>query len=324
MLAAAHVCWLASSQRTAVAHTFDWRSDGSSELAWNWDPIVLPGLVLASWLYVRGLRKIWKKAGTGRVVARWQAAAFAGGIVFLAVALISPLETLAEELSSAHMVQHMLLKMMAAPLLILGGPVLVMLRGLPRKWRFPIGRGLRWIERWPGGKRLLWNPLFAWTAYAAVLWIWHLPDLYQAALRNNLVHVFQHLNFFVAALLFWRVAIDPASPRRMSLGLGVLYLFTTSLHASALGVLMTFSPEPWYPEYLGSTETWGLTPLEDQQIAGLIMWMPAGMMYAMAALGMFVLWLAKMEAGEQAAGRFDRGRGTLGRIWSDGPLPARR
>ncbi len=266
-------------------------------LAWNWDPVLLPSLILAGWLYVRGLRKIWRKGGRGRGAAVWQAAAFAGGMLALVVALVSPLEALAEQLASVHMVQHMILMMVAAPLLVLAAPVPVMLVALPRAWRKPVGRAWHRVEAWPGGRHLLWNPLFTWLLYAAVNWIWHFPDFYNATLRSNFVHVMQHLTFFVAGLLFWRVAIDPLSSRRMDYGLGVVYLFTTTVHTGVLGIWMTFSPEPWYAEYLGRTEVWGFTPLEDQQMAGLVMWMPGGKMYAMVAAVIFWRWLQQLETG---------------------------
>ena len=266
-------------------------------VAWNWDPVLLPSLLLAGWLYVRGLRTIWRKGGRGRGVAVWQAAAFAGGMLALVVALVSPLESLAEQLAWVHMVQHMILMMVAAPLLVLAAPVPVMLTALPQRWRQPVARAWHRVEAWPGGRYLLWNPVFTWLLYAAVNWIWHYPPFYNATLRSNFVHVFQHLTFFVAGLLFWRVVIDPLSSRRMDYGLGVVYLFTTAIHTGVLGIWMTFAPEPWYAEYLGRTEVWGFTPLEDQQMAGLVMWMPGGKMYAMVAAVIFWLWLRGWETG---------------------------
>ena len=121
--------------------------------------------------------------------------------------------------------------------------------------------------------------------------MWHVPVLYEAALHSELVHDLQHLMFFVVACLFWRVLVDPLSRLRLSPGLGVVYLFATSLHATFLGVFMALAPTPWYGFYESTTAAWNLTALEDQQVAGLIMWMPMCMIYAFAAAIIMGLWL---------------------------------
>jgi putative membrane protein len=244
---------------------------------WSADPVLHLNLLLISWLYVRGLGRVWR-AGVGRGVRVWQAAAFGGGILALVAALASPLHMLSEQLASAHMVQHMLLMNVAAPLAVLGSPALVVLSGVPAPYRATLGRLWRRIDA-----GVLWNPLAVWAAYALVLWVWHVPALYQAALRDPLVHDLEHLTFFAAALLFWRLVLDPIGRRRLDPVAAVAYLLTASLHGMALGVLMTLSPRPWYPEYEGRAPAWGLTALEDQQLAGLIMWMPVGVVYVAAA-----------------------------------------
>jgi putative membrane protein len=154
-------------------------------------------------------------------------------------------------------------------------------------------RRVEWIRaRW----YWLWQPLIMCGLYAAVLWVWHLPVLYEAALRNRWIHEIQHLMFFIVACMFWRVLIDPLARLRLSYGAGVIYLFATSLHATVLGVFLALAPRPWYGDYIGRTEAWNLSALEDQQLAGLIMWMPACMIYALAAAGIFALWLREMPA----------------------------
>jgi len=195
-------------------------------------------------------------------------------------------------------VQHMALMMVAAPLLVLGAPAFVLLWALPLEWRKRLTPVIHWVERWNSPWYLLWQPLLLWSLFAVALWIWHLPPLYQAALRDRVVHDFQHLVFLGAAFLFWRVLLDPLSRLRLGRGAGVLYLFTTSLHASALGVFMALSPRVWYLDYQATAPAWQLTPLEDQQIAGLIMWMPACMVYALAAAALFALWLREGEREE--------------------------
>jgi putative membrane protein len=267
--------------------------------AWNADGLVLLNLGLLGWLYARGLAALWGRAGAGRGVGRFQAAAYLASLATLFVALISPLDALAEELSSAHMAQHMLLMTVAAPLFVLGSPALVLAWGLPRPWRPAFGHAWRWLDVSP-----LWRPMPVWLLYAATLWAWHLPALYHAALRHPLVHDAQHLSFFAAACLFWRALLDPLSRRRLHPAAAVFFLFTTALHAAVLGIFMTLAPRPWYADYAGRTAAWGLTPLEDQQLAGLIMWAPGCLVYPVAAAAVFGVWLARLPGaprGEPAA-----------------------
>src|SRR5205085_10982078 len=129
-------------------------------------------------------------------------------------------------------------------------------------------------------------PLLAWALYAAALWVWHAPAFYETALRSRAIHDLQHLCFLGTAFLFWRVLLDPVRRLRLSRGAGVLYLFTTCLQSGALGIYLTLSPRLWYPTY-ALAPAWGLSPLEDQQLAGLIMWVPGCLAYAVAALALF-------------------------------------
>ena len=256
--------------------------------AWNLDPVLLLNLVLIAVLYVRGLRRLWR-AGVGRGVTGWQAVAFAAGLLAVAVALVSPIDPLSDELSWVHMVQHMLLMNVAAPLLVLGAPALVLLSGVPSPYRAAVGRV---VSRIDAG---LWNPAVVFVLFAVAVWAWHLPALYLAALRDEVVHDLEHLTFFVAAVLLWRLVLDPISRRRMTAVGGAAFLFATSLHTMALGVFMTLATRPWYPDYSGRTTAWGLTALEDQQLAGAVMWMPGGLVYALVAAGRVAVWLGAQE-----------------------------
>lgn len=251
--------------------------------AWSWDPGVVLGLVLGAWVYGRGVRVLWRRAGVGRGVACWRAGAFAGGLLALFVALVSPLDALGTALLAAHMVQHMLLVLVAAPLLVLGLPQLGLLWALGEPGRRRVGR---WWRR--SALRRLWRrlsqPALAWGLHAGAIWLWHLPDAYQAALANDAVHGVEHASFLGTALLFWWVALGRGSGGRLAPALGVLYLFAFTLQGGLLGALLTFAREPWYPAYAASTAAWDLTPLEDQQLAGLIMWIPSGLVYLAAAL----------------------------------------
>jgi putative membrane protein len=266
--------------------------------AWSFEPAVVIGLALTGWLYVTGLRALWRSAGTGRGIRRWEAAAFAGGWLILALALMSPLHELGGVLFSAHMVQHELLMALAAPLLVLGRPVVVWLWAVPLSWRRRLGgwAGIPPVQRVWG---LLTVPIVAWIIQALAIWLWHVPSLFQATLNSELVHTAQHLSFLGSALLFWW-ALMQTREGRLGRPAAVLYLFTTAVHTSLLGALLTFSSRVWYPLYQ-HTSLYGLTPLEDQQLAGLIMWVPAGLAYLFAALAITATWL--QEPGRRVPSR---------------------
>jgi putative membrane protein len=246
--------------------------------AWTFDPLVVPGLVVAMLIYARGLHNLWSHAGVGRGVREWQAWCFAGGIAVLVIALVSPVHAIGGALFSVHMSQHVLLMGIAAPFLVLGAPLAVVTWALPRSGRRTASR----ILNVPPLKRVLRavsTPAAAWLLHAVAIWIWHLPALYGAAVTSELAHAAQHSSFMATALLFWWSLRDRASS-----GIAVLCLFTTAVHSSLLGALLAFSPGVTYPSYVATAPAWGVTALEDQQIGGMIMWVPAGLVYFAAAL----------------------------------------
>jgi putative membrane protein len=263
---------------------------------WNPDPFIVANLALLAGLYAGGYRQLRAQRGGSVPVGPAQAAAFAAGVLGLFVALVSPIDPLALELLWVHMVQHMLLMNLAAPLIVLGAPGRTMLWVLPPRARQWLGRGRRRLEQRGVSRYLLWQPVLLWLTYAAVLWVWHLPRFYEAALHYEWVHDAQHLMFFAASCLFWRVMFDPIGRLRMSRLLAVIYLFTTSLHATLLGVFMALAPRLWYETYAERATVWGLAALEDQQLAGYIMWMPACMMYALVAAILLARWLSDEPA----------------------------
>jgi putative membrane protein len=187
------------------------------------------------------------------------------------------------------MVQHELLMAVAAPLVVLGRPILPFLWALPMSWRRAIGA---WAGTPPvsAAWELLSLPVVAWTLHALAIWIWHAPALYQAALNSEAMHTLQHVSFLGTGLLFWW-ALLRGREGRLGRPSAVLYLFATSVHTTVLGALLTFSTRTWYPTYATATAAWGLTPLEDQQVAGLIMWIPAGLAYLLATLVIAASWL---------------------------------
>lgn len=257
--------------------------------AWSLEPAIIIALALTAWMYLRGIGALWRSADFGRGVQPWEVGAFAAGWLSLAVALVSPLHRLSGVLFSAHMAQHELLIAAAAPLLVLGRPIVAFLWAVPLSWRRAAGA---WSAM-PAVRapwRLLTLPLVAWTLHAVAIWLWHAPRLFQATLSSEAVHTLQHVSFLGTGLLFWWALLRAREGRR-GRPVAVLYLFTTAVHTTVLGALLTFSARVWYPLYDPSTSAWGLTPLEDQQLAGLIMWVPAGLTYLIATLAIAASWL---------------------------------
>jgi putative membrane protein len=279
-----------SAHRKAPAGPRSWNELAG---AWELEPWVVIPLAVSACLYAQGLNRMWRDAGAGHGVRSWEAAAFWGGWFTLVAALISPLHRWGGMLFSAHMTQHELLMLLAAPLLVLGKPLVAMLKALPRGWARTI---VHWTSApwWRRVWHFLINPFVAWLIHAIVLWAWHLPALFQATLTSNLVHALQHLSFVLCALLFWW-AVTQGPHRAVNFGAAVLYMFTTALHSGFLGALITFASSPWYPAYAETAPAWGLTALEDQQLGGAIMWIPACTVYIIAGLTMVVDWLRSSD-----------------------------
>jgi putative membrane protein len=247
------------------------------------DPILLG---LGGALYARGVIKLWPRAG-GRGLRIGHVLTFTAGWSVLVLALLSPLHDLAHELFWAHMMQHMLLMAVAAPLLVAARPWPVLLFGLPCRLRRHAGRLVP--------SRILARPGLVFMAHALVLWIWHVPPLYDAAVAVPALHWLEHLSMLTAAILFWHLVLMRLPRYREGCGAAVLLLLATSMHAGLLGALLTFAPEPLYASHLGSAPLRGLDPLEDQQLAGLIMWVPACAVYLVAGLALVGVWLRRLE-----------------------------
>ena len=273
----------------ALAHPGERLRPHDLLFAWEFDPAVVILLGVSAFFYVNGT---FHQDSKSRLQSRAQRIYFWSGWIVLALALISPLHRLGEALFSAHMVQHEALMLVAAPLLVLSRPLVTFLWGMPFRWRCSIGA-------WSKSEyvRSVWNfltdPFVAWSTHAAAIWIWHAPLLFQLTLTSELAHALQHLSFLLSALLFWW-ALFYADGRK-AYGAGVLYVFTTAVHTSILGALLTFSPHVLYPGYAGTTQVWGLTPLEDQQIGGLVMWVPAGLIYLAVGLQLFARWIRESD-----------------------------
>lgn len=260
---------------------------------WEFDPLVVGLLLISASVYAIGLCSLWRSAGVGRGIRKIEAGYYALGWLCLVVALVSPVHLLGELLFSMHMTQHEILMLVAAPLMVLGRPFVAGAWALPRASRGRAGELVRSsiISRaWS----LISNAAVAWVIHAAALWVWHVPAMFQATLKSDAVHTLQHASFFGTALLFWWAVLF-GKRGLQSYGAGVLYLFTTMVQSGLLGIFLTLTSHVWYPAYGATTELFGLSPLEDQQIGGLIMWVPAGLVYMFAALVMFSGWLSESE-----------------------------
>ena len=251
-----------------------------------WSEILALLLAASGVIYAVGVAKLWCKAGLGRGIRRVEVTRFAASWLVLAIALSAPVDALSDRSFAAHMAEHELLMVIAAPLLVMSRPLAAF------AWAMP-ARVARTVKVLAGGIwRPLTTPVGAWSTHAVALWLWHIPVLFAAAQADPTLHVLQHACFFVSALLFWWIVL--ASTGRA--GVAMLALFTTMLHTSALGMLITFAPEPWYPP---EESILGFTALEDQQLGGLIMWVPGGLVYVAAGLAVVAGWLTGQRARAQ-------------------------
>jgi len=251
--------------------------------------VVLATLFAAAAIYTRGWWELSRRTplrfGVGRL------AAFVGGLAVIAVALASPLDTLAGERLSAHMVQHQLLMMLAPPLLWLGAPTAPMLRGLPRRIRRPVAAALaaRFVRP---VAHILALPLFGWVSFSVAFWAWHAPLLYDLALRSHAWHHVEHACFFATAMLFWRPVILPwpgrwAWPRWTM----IPYLVLADVQNTILAAILTLSDRVIYAAY-AIVPRGRVSPLDDQSWAGLIMWVPGSLVFLVAAVGIALETLA--------------------------------
>ena len=258
-------------------------------LSWNWRPDVLTVVAVCAVTYVTGWWQLRQRHPL--VVPGWRLAVYLGGLAVVVMALVSPIDALGSLLFTAHMAQHELLTMVAPPLLLLGNPLAIALWAVPAAVRPRAGRLLlpaAWL------RRALWALTLmpvAWVAYVATVWGWHHPSAYGASLRSDVVHDAQHLSFFLVALLFWWPIVDPA-PRlhgHRHQALRLAYVVPAAFQSQALGFVFVFiSSRVLYPHYLAVPRVLGLTPLQDQVSAGLLMMEFEGLVY----LGVVLLLVA--------------------------------
>jgi putative membrane protein len=254
---------------------------------WNTDPGIVVPVITFAVSYVRG----WTAARRRR---RGELAAFVCAVATIAAALISPLDAAATALLSAHMVQHLALIVVAAPLLASCRPLRYLGAGLPRSGR----RRMLRLAAHPHARRVravVGHPLVV-AAFAAVaVWVWHLPSLYETALRHHPVHGLEHLTLLMSAVAVW-AAVVRTSNRPASIPASLAALFVTGLSGAALGAVITFARRPLYPIHVPSSRLWDVSPLSDQQLAGTMMWVVPGFVY-LGAIGWLVArWLTPVPA----------------------------
>jgi putative membrane protein len=253
------------------------------------DTLTLSACGLPLMLFAIGSLRLWHRSRRKHASIVFRVTIAGAGFAALALTLMPPLHEWAEGLFSIHMINHGILMAAAAPLLVLARPGPLMLWALPRplrrllgRWSAQIGANAAW--------RALLRPLTASLVHGAAIWLWHVPVFFVGALRSEWVHWLQHASFLFTALLFWWVILG-FRQLRSDAGVSIAWLFVTALHTGLLGALLTFSVRLWYLPAPGTAE-WGLTPTEDQQLAGIFMWMPVGLIYAVAALALAAQWIS--------------------------------
>jgi putative membrane protein len=256
---------------------------------WPWEPSVVLGCGALGIGYLAAVR--WRLGGG--------AGCFLAGVVVLLLALDSPLDTLADTyLFSAHMAQHLLLLLVVPPLLLAGTPASL----LEPAWQAARVRALA---------RALGRPVVAWTLGVGTIWVWHIPALFNATLGSGGVHLIEHLSFLVTGVIFWWTILAPLREARLAPVPAMLYLLAAALASSVLGIVLTFARAGLYPAYLRPVDVlgiepliragWGLSPDTDQQIGGLLMWIPGGLVYLCAILGVLMCWY-RWDEQDAAAG----------------------
>jgi putative membrane protein len=254
-------------------------------MTWKPDIFAASALALSLAFYVAGWLRMQGKPPRLEIIS------FAIGWGTVAMALLSPIATLSEFLFSVHMTQHELLMLVAAPLLAIGRPLVPMLWALPLRWRSRLATSAT-----GDAMRLASSPFTVFALHAIALWVWHLPVLYEAAVLDDRIHLVQHVCFTATAALFWWGLIR-GRYGRSGYGIALIYIFATAVHSGGLGALLTFSNRPWYELYVQRAH--GGDALSDQQLGGVIMWVPAGIIMMLFGLAMFAAWLGESERRRQ-------------------------
>jgi putative membrane protein len=258
---------------------------------WNWEPSILIGTVLITGLYLYAIGSLRKRYFPEEPVKTGQTVSFLLGMLLMFLSLVSPLDELGDSyLFSAHMVQHLVLTMVGPPLLVIGTPGWFIKPLVRNKIAFRIAKALTY-------------PAVAFVLYNVDFWLWHAPPLYNATLENQNIHILEHLTFIVFGILnWWPMFSQSKDLPRLSIGGQVLYLFLSGMPSVLLGAGLTFSP-PLYAPYIAAPRVWGISAATDQQLGGLIMWVPVSISYIVVMSVLFIRWMQQQEAKQLAEER---------------------
>lgn len=259
--------------------------------AWSFDPAVVLGIAIAAWFYTRGARVLRSTASGRRALPTWRSRCFWGALLAIAVAILSPVDAIGRSLFAAHMFQHQLLVFVAAPLLVLARPLLVSAVGLPRRWRGPAA-GVRVAVSPTQRSHPRWAAFVA-VSYLAVAYVWHMPVVYEAAVRSDLLHALQHSSWLGAGAALWWIVLDARG--RQATAAGTFAVFVAMLGSSFLAGVLNFGANTWYTVHEAGAAAWGLTPREDQDLAGGLMWFPGAPAMVLAGALVFYRFLSNDE-----------------------------
>jgi putative membrane protein len=275
------------SVSTLSAHGQDSHGLADPRVFSSWDKATLVALIVFGALYFTGSRRLRTNGAIQRAV---EPMAFAVGWSALVAAVLPPLDAASIARFSAHMVQHEVMMLVGAPLVMAGRPMSTCLWALPARWRHSFAAPLqgRLVSR---AVRILTAPIVAWALHGSVVWIWHLPVLYDLAIRSEPTHALQHAMFVGTSMMFWWGLLC-GRYGRAGYGAAVFYVFTTAIHTGILGAFITFGGTPLYSSYANLL---GENALADQQAAGLVMWIPAGALLTIMGIGLFAAWLGEAE-----------------------------
>jgi putative membrane protein len=265
-------------------------------LSWSWRPEIILTLSLGAAIHLAGRRHLQQRGG-GEIVATWRSVSYLGGLAVVWIALMSPIDVLAGQFFYMHMIQHLLLVMIAPPLLLVANPLPIMMWGLPSPLRREVGHALK-----PGATvrrilRAVTGPGPAWLMFVFALVGWHDSGAYDAALRSELVHDAEHLSFFITAMLFWWhvTGAAPHIHKRLSRGMRTVYVLSVIPPNMIIGLTLSFATEPVYSYYTTVPRPGGMSLLQDQMLGGVLMWIPGSMMYIIAALVLIAQILRQAE-----------------------------
>jgi cytochrome c oxidase assembly factor CtaG len=269
-----------------------WGAAVPVDAGWTFAPIVLLALAAYLVIYVQRWR-VSRREGGPRAAPVGRLVSWVTGIVLLFVALVSPVDRLGEQMASFHMLQHLLLADLVPICLTVG---------LTKHILRPVTRRIQWIERKAGP---FGHPAFGVIAYATGMWVWHIPVMYEAALEHSFIHVLEHLTFAAVGLLYWWHLLSPIRSRLRLGGLGpVLYMASTKIAVGLLGIVLAFSPEVLFDFYETGGTRWGLSALDDQRVAGVLMALEQSLVMGVALVYLFIRMLQESEEEDQRAERY--------------------